>query len=149
MRYADKSIPRRALLLGALTTSLMTAVSAQAVPEHNEDLTAPDAHKLAVSGKITLVDIRTPYEWAETGSGQGAHRLDMRRDDFLRQLVHLVGGDPKRVVAIICAHGHRSLRMSRALRNAGFERISDVPEGMAGSRAGPGWIARKLPLVRV
>jgi hypothetical protein len=38
--------------------------------------------------------------------------------------------------------------MSNLLENAGFTNIIDVPEGMMGSRAGPGWLKRGLPVVK-
>jgi rhodanese-related sulfurtransferase len=111
-------------------------------------LTAPEAHAKAVTGDITLIDIRTPEEWAETGSGAGAHRLDMRREDFVQALDRLLGGDRTKPVALICARGVRSSRLSRSLREGGYTNIIDVPEGMLGSYAGPGWLERGLPISR-
>jgi rhodanese-related sulfurtransferase len=111
-------------------------------------LEAPEAHKKAIAGEILLIDIRRPDEWAKTGSGEGAVRLDMRREGFIAELSRLVGGDTARPVALICARGVRSARMSNRLDEAGFSTIIDVPEGMLGSGAGPGWIKRGLPLDR-
>lgn len=111
-----------------------------------ETIDAPTAHKLAVEGTITLVDIRRPDEWAKTGSGEGAHRLDMRREDFVTELDKLTGGDKSAAVAVICARGVRSARMTNILTEAGYTNLIDIPEGMLGSRAGPGWIKRGLPL---
>ncbi|WP_373506283.1 rhodanese-like domain-containing protein [Aestuariivirga sp.] len=111
-------------------------------------LSAEKAHQLAMAGKLLLIDIRTPEEWAETGSGQGARRLDMRRKDFASALDSMLKGDRGMPVALICARGARSSRLSRVLREAGYKDIIDVPEGMLGSYAGPGWIARNLPLLR-
>jgi rhodanese-related sulfurtransferase len=110
-------------------------------------LTAKEAYAKAATGKITLIDIRTPEEWAETGSGAGARRLDMRRDDFVSALDKILGGDKSKPVALICARGVRSSRLSRVLRESGFTNVIDVPEGMLGSYAGPGWLERGLPLV--
>jgi rhodanese-related sulfurtransferase len=109
-------------------------------------LTATEAFAKAATGKITLIDIRTPEEWAETGSGVGAQRLDMRRDDFVSALDKLLGGDRTKPVALICARGVRSSRLSRTLREGGYTNIIDVPEGMLGSYAGPGWLERGLPV---
>ena len=36
--------------------------------------------------------------------------------------------------------------MARRLSEAGFTQIIDVPEGMLGSAAGPGWLALDLPV---
>jgi rhodanese-related sulfurtransferase len=109
-------------------------------------LSAAEAYRRAAAGSITLIDIRQPDEWAETGSGVSAKRLDMRRDDFETVLGSLVGGNRDAPIALICARGVRSSRLSRRLREAGFTNIIDVPEGMLGSYAGKGWIARELPL---
>ncbi len=109
-------------------------------------LTAPQAHEAAIAGQIALIDIRRPDEWARTGSGEGAHRLDLRRDDFVDALLDITGGETAVPVALICARGVRSARTANRLIEAGFTNIIDVPEGMLGSAAGPGWIARGLPL---
>ncbi|GFE50477.1 hypothetical protein So717_22300 [Roseobacter cerasinus] len=112
-------------------------------------LSAPDAHAAAVAGDILLVDIRRPDEWARTGVGEGAVPLDMRRDDFVEALLSEVQRDTNRPVALICARGVRSRHLSARLLDAGFTRIIDVPEGMLGSGAGPGWVKRGLPVQKV
>ena len=112
-------------------------------------LTVQDAHSKAVAGEITLVDIRRPDEWAKTGSGEGegAHRLDLRRDDFPEAMAALVSGNLDAPIALICARGVRSARESNRLQQVGFTNIIDVPEGMLGSGAGPGWLQSGLPLI--
>ncbi len=109
------------------------------------DLSVSLAHEQAVAGEITLIDIRRPDEWRKTGVGEGAAPLDMRRKDFIEALSVLVDGDLDTPVALICARGVRSAKMSKRLSAAGFTRIIDVPEGMLGSRAGPGWLGSELP----
>lgn len=113
-----------------------------------EQIDAPTAHQYAGEGRITLIDIRRPDEWAKTGSGEGAVRLDMRREDFVAELDRITAGDRAKPVALICARGVRSARMTNRLVEAGYTNIIDVPEGMLGSAAGPGWIKRGLPLDR-
>jgi rhodanese-related sulfurtransferase len=120
--------------------SLITEASAA------ENLDPPTAHQLAATGKITLVDIRRPDEWAKTGSGEHAHRLDLRRDDFIAELDRLLDGDRSAPLALICARGVRSARENNKLIAAGFTNVIDVPEGMLGNKRGPGWIKRGLPL---
>ncbi|CUK06195.1 molybdopterin biosynthesis protein MoeB [Ruegeria denitrificans] len=109
-------------------------------------LSVQDAHQQAVSGEILLVDIRTPREWQSTGVGQGAHPLDMRRDDFEQALADLTGKNRDAPIALICARGVRSARLSNRLTQAGFTNVVDVPEGMLGSAAGPGWVRAGLPV---
>ncbi|WP_308915123.1 rhodanese-like domain-containing protein [Jannaschia sp. LMIT008] len=111
-------------------------------------MTPREAMDAARVGTITLIDIRRPDEWARTGIPEGGHGIDMRRDDFAEALLDLTGGDRTAPVALICARGVRSDRMSARLAEAGFTAIVDVPEGMLGSAAGPGWVARGLPVVR-
>ncbi|WP_300058538.1 rhodanese-like domain-containing protein [uncultured Roseobacter sp.] len=112
-------------------------------------LSAPDAHAAALAGDILLVDIRRPDEWARTGVGEGAVPLDMRREDFVVALLAQVENDTSRPVALICARGVRSRHLGVRLVEAGFIRIIDVPEGMLGSGAGPGWVKRGLPVQEV
>ncbi|WP_170387388.1 rhodanese-like domain-containing protein [Ruegeria atlantica] len=109
-------------------------------------ISVAEAHELALSGDILLVDIRTPREWRATGIGDGAQPLDMRREDFEQALTRLTNGDRGAPVALICARGVRSARLSNRLTEAGFTHIIDVPEGMLGSAAGPGWVRAGLPV---
>lgn len=130
---------------GTLFASRWYNISASAAGEGV--LSTPDAHRAAVAGDILLIDIRRPDEWQRTGVGQGAIALDMRRDDFTAALLGHTGGATDVPVALICARGVRSRGLSARLRDAGFTNIIDVPEGMLGSGAGPGWLARDLPVV--
>ena len=131
------------LVLGTIAWSQMIRL-----PFDGKAIDPITAHKLALSGEITLVDIRRPDEWARTGTGEGAHQLDMRQKDFINALDGLVAGDRSKPVALICARGVRSNRLSQKLSDAGFTNIIDVPEGMQGSKAGPGWIKRDLPVIK-
>lgn len=110
-------------------------------------LTVHDAHSAAVSGRVLLIDIRRPDEWSRTGIGEGALPLDMRRPDFTNALLGLTDGQTDAPVALICARGVRSRHLTARLTEAGFAHIIDVPEGMLGSGAGPGWLRAGLPVV--
>lgn len=118
------------------------------IPEdHNGSrISVADAHEQAVDGRVLLVDIRTPREWRASGIGEGAVPLDLRREDFVDVLTQMTGGDQAAPVALICARGVRSARLSNRLIEAGFTNIIDVPEGMLGSAAGPGWVRAGLPV---
>ncbi|SDC38194.1 rhodanese-like domain-containing protein [Ruegeria marina] len=109
-------------------------------------LTVSEAHVQATAGEVLLIDIRRPEEWRATGIGEGAYPLDMRRPDFIQALTELAEGDRTRRIALICARGVRSARLANRLSDAGFGNVIDVPEGMLGSRAGPGWVWSKLPV---
>jgi rhodanese-related sulfurtransferase len=107
-------------------------------------LTPVEALAMADSGALLIVDIRRPDEWARTGTASPAEAIDMRREDFVAALGAVRSADI--AVALICARGVRSRRLQRRLVAAGMAGIYDIPEGMEGSRAGPGWIARGLPV---
>ncbi|WP_107496596.1 rhodanese-like domain-containing protein [Thalassobius sp. I31.1] len=115
------------------------------LPFEGQAISPVEAHALAGRGEITLVDIRRPDEWRTTGIGEGAWGIDMRDEDFIAQLEGLVDYQRDAPVALICARGVRSNRMSQRLLDAGFTNIIDVPEGMLGSSSGPGWLSRGLP----
>lgn len=153
-RRADTASPsrltRRGFLLGGGVVIAVAGLGGAqwfnvAAQVSDTDLTAPQAHDAVQAGRITLVDIRRPDEWARTGIGEGAVPIDMRASDFIDQLLVATQGRTDVPVALICARGVRSNRMSNRLRQAGFTQIIDVPEGMLGSGAGPGWLKRGLP----
>lgn len=109
-------------------------------------MTVDEAHEAAASGQILLVDIRRPDEWAATGVPQNAVAIDLRDEDFVDRIRAAQASGDQPAVALICARGVRSARTTHRLAEAGISPIVDVPEGMLGSLAGPGWIARGLPL---
>ena len=108
-------------------------------------LTVENALAEAEAGNIYLIDIRRPDEWEKTGVASPAIPLDMRRDDFETVLQSIFDANGERPVALICARGVRSDRMNQRLEAAGFTNVLDVPEGMLGSGAGPGYLKRDLP----
>lgn len=146
----SRGISRRNLLgLGVVVAAAGFAGYRWAVsaPDYaGASLSVSQAHAGAVAGEIFLIDIRRPDEWRKTGIGEGALPLDMRRDDFTAALEELTGGDRAAPIALICARGVRSARLSNRLTEAGFTRIIDIPEGMLGSSAGPGWLETGLPV---
>ena len=125
---------------------LAAAGFARATP----DLAAPDAAAAVAAGKITLIDIRTPPEWKETGVAKGARRVNMLHPQgapgFVEQLLGEVKGDRNAPIALICRTGNRTTQVQRYLQSVGFTQVYNVKEGMAGSAAGPGWLKRGLPV---
>ncbi|WP_171174687.1 rhodanese-like domain-containing protein [Ruegeria sp. HKCCD8929] len=145
----SRSPTRRWVLLGAAAVAGTWAVREYRLtpPDYaGGKLSVSNAHRSAVAGEVVLIDIRTPREWRASGIGEGAHPIDMRRADFVQALTAVVGPDRSQPIALICARGVRSARLSLHLTEAGFTNIIDVPEGMLGSRAGPGWVRVGLPL---
>lgn len=107
---------------------------------------AEAAHKGAEAGELILVDIRTPEEWQDSGIGETATPLDMRDPNFLQKLQALADATPEKPIALICATGGRTGYVTKVLNSRGWQNLIDVSEGMHGSAAGPGWLARHLPI---
>lgn len=131
-----------------LLASLLIAASGIALA--NPDLTAPEAAAAVAAGKITLIDIRTPPEWKETGVAKGAQLINMLHPQgapgFTNALLEKVKGDKNAPIALICRTGNRTTQVQRYLQSQGFTQVYNVREGMAGSGAGPGWLKRGLPV---
>lgn len=148
---AQRVLNRRTVLtvsaaaLGAMGYAAWTFTH-PAVAEGATRITVEQAYELATEGQIILIDIRRPDEWARTGIGEGALPLDMRRSDFVEALDGITSGDRARPVAVICARGVRSARLTQTLTEAGYTNLIDVPEGMLGSFSGAGWLAKGLPV---
>lgn len=113
-------------------------------------LAAPDAFAQTQAGQLTLIDIRRPDEWKQTGVAKGALQINMAHPQgdagFVAQVTAETGGDKNAPIGLICRTGNRTTQMQRVLTEAGFTRVYNIKEGMAGSGAGPGWVARGLPV---
>jgi rhodanese-related sulfurtransferase len=114
-------------------------------------VTATAAVKSAAQGKTTIVDVRSPGEWRQTGIAKGAATVTIHNPNgvkaFVREMTKAVGGDKSKPIALICAAGVRSARALRILAANGFTNLRYISEGMLGSpEAGPGWLKRGLPV---
>lgn len=138
--------PTRRLFLGALGAVTLTGAGAvwlwRQEGQTAAQISVGDARAMAARGEIVLIDIRRPDEWARTGIPEHGLPIDMRRPDFVDAVLTASQGKP---VAVICAGGVRSRRVARAFRDANLMELIDVPEGMMGSSAGPGWLKAGLP----
>lgn len=142
----NPSLLRRSRLLAM--GGLLAIASAGFATGPDPTLSAPEALAAAQAGELTLVDIRTPQEWRQTGVAKGVVRIDMRDPGFDQALLAAVGGNKDAPIALICRTGNRTGRLLPRLQQQGFTHLYHIPEGMMGSAAGPGWIARGLPLER-
>ncbi|MEM1374728.1 MAG: rhodanese-like domain-containing protein [Pseudomonadota bacterium] len=145
---AELSVVSRRFVVGggaALAGVAAVVALAPGSAEGLGSLSVGEAHAAASSGDILLVDIRRPDEWAATGVPASGVPIDMRRPD-LAEAILAARTRPDQPIAIICARGVRSRRLSSALIDAGIGPIIDVPAGMLGSLAGPGWLRSGLPV---
>ena len=138
-----------AVLLVALI--LLPALAPPAAAQ--DTIKAREAWQQARTGKLTIVDIRSPEEWRETGVAKGAWKVTIHGPQqmrgFLAQLLRRTGGDRTRPITLICATGIRSEYARRYLRRQGFTNVSHIPEGMMGRSVfrggGRGWLKHHLP----
>ena len=121
-------------------------------PAAAQELTAGDAKARADRGELTIIDIRLPVEWAETGLPAGAEGVSLQdpktfepRPGFVEDVLRALGGDRDAPIALICARGNRSAFARALLAAAGFTAVHDISEGVIGGPNGPGWLRRDLP----
>jgi len=144
--------PVMATLLVCLTPLLWPGLSAAFAAD--AVLPADQAYQAAQAGRLTLIDVRTPAEWRETGVPVGAIRADLKDPGgpaaFVATVTAALKGDKTTAVAVICRSGNRSTHAQQVLQEAGFSAVSNIREGMAGNPVdGPGWLARHLPVAAV
>ncbi len=148
-----RALNRRHFIAGAAAVGAagvtLSFVMAEEPPGVGSTLTPPEALEQIRAGQLVMVDVRRPDEWARTGVAEGAVPIDMRRADFVEAVQAAMAARPGAPVAFICAAGVRSRRVTNTMAQAGITNIVDVPEGMMGSKAGPGWLARGLPITHV
>ena len=141
--------PRVGVALLVLS-ALAPVATPSALAQPGAILSAPEAYAAAQAGQLTLIDIRTPEEWRETGVARGVTRIDMQHPGgprgFAEDVLRRVGGDKHAPIGLICRTGNRTTHVQKALEALGFTRVYNVTEGMLGSAAGPGWVKRGLPV---
>ncbi len=134
---------RRSFLLSLATMAVIGPARAQsALPS----LSVREAHEAARAGKLVLVDIRTPDEWADTGVPDGAIRLDMTGSAFEVRLAALKLDHPGKPIALICRTGNRTSTLQKTLAARGWKELVDVRGGLLGNPRDKGWLAEGLPV---
>jgi rhodanese-related sulfurtransferase len=99
-----------------LSTALFAAIFAAGCDaEGGPTLSAPEAFPKAQAGEITLIDIRTPREWRQTGVAEGAITIDMTKKTFVTEILDAVDGEKDAPIAIICLTGNRTTSSQKAL----------------------------------
>lgn len=130
-------------LLVLMSVAGSAALSAQA---DVSALSADVAHSMAQRGELVLIDVRTPSEWAMTGMPRDSVGANVQDIDFLAQARGAVLGDLDYPVAVICQSGTRSMSAAEKLEAAGFAKVYNIDEGIAGhDGSNDGWIKRGLP----
>lgn len=116
----------------------------------SRNISGADALARSQRGEVTIVDVRSPQEWQQTGVPAGARPITIHNpqglEGFVQAMTRSVNGRLDTPVALICARGNRSTRALSALQAAGFTQVLNIKEGMLGSANGAGWLAQDLPL---
>jgi rhodanese-related sulfurtransferase len=129
-----------------ILATFMVVLALAATAFAAEQMDAETAYSEIGSGKMVLVDVRTPAEWKETGVAPGAITLSMASKDFAKKLKEVVDANPGKKIGLICAAGGRSTSVQKQLEKLGISNAVDISEGMKGNGSAPGWIARGLPV---
>jgi rhodanese-related sulfurtransferase len=118
------------------TTALLSAACFGKPQEKNGAVThvsAGQAAELLRAGGVTVIDVRTPGEFAE-GRIAGAVNIDFQSRDFASRLAGL---DPAKPYLVHCRSGSRSGRALGAFKKQGFAKIYHLDGGViAWSKAG-------------
>lgn len=135
-------LDRRSFLALSLAAMATPAMAQQTIRQ----ISPAEAHARTQAGTLTLIDVRTPGEWAESGVAAGALTIAMQDPELGTRLAEATGGDPSAPVALICHTGARSSAVAAAMQAHGYTNVYSVTGGMAGSADGPGWRRVGLPV---
>ena len=120
---------------GAATTSLYTNINNAELAQLLED-------------KVTLVDIRRPEEWKQTGVVPGSNMITLFTSrggvnpDFVSELQKV--SSPDKPVILICRTGNRTRAASTMLvKQLKYQKVYNVTRGIKG------WIGDKRQVTRL
>lgn len=133
-----------ALIFGAVSTPVLAQQTPAATASYKT--VSSEAFSKAPAG-ATLVDVREPSEWTQTGMPANAKGVPISSADFVAKVLAENGGDKSKPVAVICRSGTRSMKAAEQLTAAGFTNVTNVGDGMIGrDGVGKGWLAASLPI---
>lgn len=99
------------------------AAAASTVIRHVD---AAGAERLIAGGKVVVLDVRTPAEYA-AGHLEGAKLIDFRTADFA---THLAGLDRQQPYLLHCATGRRSTAALKIFEELGFQDVTHLDGGI-------------------
>ena len=145
-----------ASFVGAQTEEPASVVADRKLPEGKQTtiglyVTAQEAYEMwqAAPDSVTLIDVRTPEEYALIGHAEMAwnvplgfityQRIDGKIEHGVRMnpdLVTEVKGlaDPTDTLLLMCRSGGRSAMAVNQLAAAGFENVYNITDGMEGDK---------------
>jgi phage shock protein E len=127
-----------AVLAGCGGSSTDGAATASSPSPAGVVLASPEeAQALIADGDVTVLDVRTPEEFA-AGHLAGAENVDFYATDFAEQIDTLDQGEQ---YVVYCRSGNRSEKATRLMAQKGFTTVADVDGGIVA------WEAAGLPTV--
>lgn len=123
---ATLAVPAVAACGGGDTLSLTSATPAASAPAAGSSLDPAQFASAAKRPGTTLLDVRTPAEFA-TGHLPGAVNVDVSSRDFLARLDQL---DRAGTYAVYCHSGNRSAAALQIMTQAGFTSAFDLRGGL-------------------
>ena len=94
------------------------------------------ANKIKQSGEATVLDVRTPEEFA-SGHIAKARNIDWNGDSFEKEVSQL---DKSKPVFVYCLRGPRSSSATAKMRSMGFKEVYELNGGLTK------WLADNLPV---
>jgi len=117
----------RSLFGGA--PALKPAPDDKVAPDNEINLMEPrDAFPLVRAGTLTLIDVRRPEEWNETGRPARSKGVMLQDPDFVAKIEAILDSKSE-PVAVSCRSGARSAKAAGLLASAGFSDVSDIKGG--------------------
>jgi rhodanese-related sulfurtransferase len=98
-----------------------------AVVGKSHQIGVDEFEKLAKSGKVTVVDVRTAKEFA-AGHIAGAINVDWKNRHFAKEAIKNITND--KPAAIYCRSGNRATRAMFAMAALGFNEVYNLDHGM-------------------
>ena len=139
------SLPRAFTLIVYLLVFLSFGACAQ--NDEFTNVSNEELEKLLDQG-ITLVDIRRPEEWRQTGIVKSSHTITLFDgngrivEDFVSKFSAIAS--PEKPVALICRTGNRTRAASTMLiKQLGYKDVYNVTRGITD------WIRNGKPVVRL
>lgn len=92
------------------------------------DVTVEQFKNLLIEQGGTILDVRTPEEWAE-GIIPNAEKINYHGGDFENQIEKL---DKTKPIFVYCRSGRRSANAANVLKGKGFVKIYNLDDGIIG-----------------
>jgi phage shock protein E len=118
-------------LLGGCSPAATTAPAASGAVQQKQNLTAAEFSALTQQSGVTLVDVRTPAEFA-SGHLKGAQNIDIEAADFDARVAALAKDGS---YALYCRSGNRSGQALVRMTATGFTKVAHLVGGVGAWQA--------------